>query len=114
MNRVLCILKDMESGITLMKDKDDTKDWTPKDILKMKKKNLIKGYDVSYYNSLVVFDTSDVQYIYLVEDLKGIPDGGDEESAEGGSEDELHPKWDGSLPLGNPSGDPRDFGGMFG
>ena len=97
MNRILCILKDMESGITLMKDKDDTKDWTKRDLVRMKKKNLVKGYDVSYGNNLVVFDTSEIQYMYLVDEVV-------EEDEEEGEvdddcpEDEEHDKWKESQP----------------
>ena len=72
MNRILCILKDMESGVTLMKDKNESKDWTVRDILRMKKKNLIKGYYVAYDNQYVIFDTSEVQYIYLIESEKAM------------------------------------------
>lgn len=111
MNRVLCILKDMESGITLMKDKDDKKDWTPRDIYRMKRKKCIKGYDTSYYNNLVIFDTDNVQYIYLVENVTPSGAIGEEEGDAEGCEDELHPKWDGALPLG--SADSKDYGGMF-
>ena len=97
MNRILCILKDMESGITLMKDKDDTKDWTKRDLVRMKKKNLVKGYDVSYGNNLVVFDTSEIQYMYLVDEVV------EEEEEEGEvdddcPEDEEHDKWKESQP----------------
>ena len=67
MNRVLCILKDLESGITLMKDKDDTKNWTEKDLKRMKKKNVVMGYDVAYNNEFVILDLDNVQYMYLVE-----------------------------------------------
>lgn len=110
MNRVLCILKDMESGITLMKDKDDKKNWTPRDIYRMKRKKCIKGYDTSYYNNLVIFDTDNVQYIYLVEDVNNSGATEEEEEVEG-CEDDLHPKWDGALLLG--STDSKDYGGMF-
>ena len=70
MNRILCIMKDMESGITLMKDKNDTKNWTKKDLYRMKRRNLIKGYDVAYDNQFVIFDMSEVQYMYLIDSDK--------------------------------------------
>lgn len=112
MNRVLCILKDLESGITLMKDKYDRKMWTPRDIYRMKKKKCIKGYDTSYHNNLVVFDTENVQYIYLVEDVRASDAIEEEEEDAEGCEDELHPKWDGALPLGNPA-ESKNYEGMF-
>ena len=62
-------MKDLESGITLMKDKNDRKNWTKRDIIKMRKSNTIKGYDVSYNGNFVTFDMSEIQYIYLVENV---------------------------------------------
>ena len=97
MNRILCILKDLGSGITLMKDANDTKNWTKRDLLRMRRKNLIKGYDVEYGNNLVVFDTSQIQYIYLVNEQPETVEEEDEES-DGESQDEEHEKWTESLP----------------
>lgn len=109
MNRILCIMKDLESGITLMKDKNDTKNWTKADLLRMKRKNLIKGYDVAYDNQFVIFDTSEVQYMYLVNSDK--VDKINVEPVVEVEEDEESKKWSGSLPQPNWGG--PDNGVMF-
>ena len=66
MNRLLCILKDLESGVTLMKDPKDLKEWTEKDLVRMWKKKIIQGYDVEYNGNFVVFGTDEIQYAYLI------------------------------------------------
>lgn len=109
MNRILCIMKDLESGITLMKDKNDTKNWTKADLLRMKRKNLVQGYDVAYDNQFVIFDTSEVQYMYLVDSEKADKVGG--EPVMDVEEDDESKKWCGAIPQptwGNP-----DNGVMF-
>lgn len=99
MNRVLCILKDLESGITLMKDKDDTKNWTEKDLKRMKKKNVVMGYDVAYNNEFVILDLNNVQYMYLVEKDPEKISG--EESTLDIEEDDDSMKWKTSFPQPN-------------
>lgn len=109
MNRILCIMKDLESGITLMKDKNDTKNWTKADLLRMKRKNLVQGYDVAYDNQFVIFDTSEVQYMYLVDSEKA--DKINVEPVVEVEEDEESKKWSGSMP--QPNWGSPDNGVMF-
>ena len=97
MNRILCIMKDLESGITLMKDKNDTKNWTKADLLRMKRKNLVQGYDVAYDNQFVIFDTSEVQYMYLV-DAEKADKIASEPTAVDMEEDDTAMKWSGAQP----------------
>ena len=81
-----------------MKDANDTKNWTKRDLKRMRRKKTIKGYDVSYNNNYVMFDTNDIQYMYLVEEdeIEAVEE---EEAEEGGSDDEEHPsRWAGSSP----------------
>lgn len=100
MNRVLCILKDLESGITLMKTADDSKDWTERDVKRMIKKGVVKGYDVAYGGSFVMMDTSEMQYIYLVDEEQCRKVHEEAQALEEGVEDfedEPHSIWDGAI-----------------
>ena len=65
MNHLLCIMKDLESGITLMKDMNGG-EWTKKDVRRMMRKHLIEGYDIEYGNNWVTFNMDEVQYVYIV------------------------------------------------
>ena len=101
MNRVLCIMKDLESGVTLMKDPADKKDWTEKDLIRMRKKGVIKGYDADYNKNFVIMEMSTIQYMYLVgeEQCREL----DAEDGPEAIEEEFNTKWAGSLPHGSGS-----------
>ena len=109
MNRVLCILKDLESGITLMKDKNDTKNWTVRDLKRMKRKNVVAGYDVAYNNEFVIFSLDNVQYMYLVDKSPEGIEGSDAVAEMDIDDDNM--KWNTTSPQPNWSN--NDNGVMF-
>lgn len=104
-------MKDLESGVTLMKDKDDKKEWTERDLVRMKKKKLIKGYDVEYNNNFIIVDVDEVQYMYLVGEEQCLAVQNATESPDG-IEDEESMRWKNNMP--QPSWGDRDNGVMFG
>ena len=61
----MCIMKDLESGITLAKDLNNS-DWTKRDLRRMMRKHTIEGYDIEYGNNWVIFNTDEIQYMYIV------------------------------------------------
>ena len=65
MNHLLCILKSMESGITLVKDLNGS-EWKKRDVRRMMRKSLIEGYDIEYDYNWVTFNLSEIQYVYII------------------------------------------------